>query len=480
MSRERVLIVDDIEAMREQYAYDLTRIGGYETLTAGGGREALEALEHDIVDCVVLDLEMPGMDGFSVLRTLREHGNTVPVVVYTGTGDFDRCVRAVKLGAFGFIDKGESVERLTQEIASALDRSRLRRRVAALEAHLDNETPLLGESHVMKKLRDEVAKLAQIPSPVLIVGESGSGKELVAHELHRAGPRAGKDWVVLNCAALPETLVESELFGHERGAFTGADRTRRGAFESAHQGTLFLDEIGELPKETQAKLLRVLETGTVQRVGATGEVAIDVRVVAATHRDLERLVEDGHFRKDLLYRLNVHVLHVPPLRERLSDVPLLAARLTDVICQRFGIPPRPFTEDALETLSQCEWRQNNVRELRNALEKTVFNAWEAEEIDLEHLPEGVKSAHGRRHGAVSGGSSRIGRAGFAGGASATYVARAEAGRREGNRLGRPRAQRLAHLEHRERTRPGGSLQPSQDHAPARNQAVTATRHDQPS
>ncbi|HEX7121172.1 MAG TPA: sigma-54 dependent transcriptional regulator [Gemmatimonadaceae bacterium] len=380
-----VLIVDDVAAMAEQYAYDLRRLGGFETLVARSGRAALETLAVEQVDCVVLDLEMPDIDGFGVLRAMRERGIEVPVIVYTGTGNFDRCVEAMRLGAYTFIDKADPVERVAREIERAIERRLLVAEVAALRRYAGEETALLGGSEPMRRLRDAIARVAPIPSPVLIHGESGSGKELVARELHRLSGRAGEPFVAVNCAALPETLVESELFGHERGAFTGAHATRKGAFESAGKGTLFLDEIGELPAAMQAKLLRVLEERKLTRIGATRLIDVPARVVAATHRDLEAEVAAGRFRQDLLFRLNVHVLHVPPLRDRLSDLPELANHLVASICAQLGLPRRRLSADALELLSAYDWRKNNVRELRNVIERMVIAA-DGEVIEAEHVP----------------------------------------------------------------------------------------------
>ena len=307
----QVLVVDDVPAMAEQYAYDLKRVGGYHTIVAAGGDQALDVLAREPIDCVVLDLEMPGTDGFEVLRRLQQRGIDTPVIVYTGTGSYDRCVQAVRLGAYGFVDKAEPIERVVQEIENAVSRGRLVKELRTLRSRFDGETPLIGDSAPMRSLREAIARVAPIPSSVLIVGESGTGKELVARELHRRGPGAKTPLVAVNSAALPEQLVESELFGHERGAFTGADRLRRGAFENAGTGTLFLDEVGELPLPAQAKLLRVLEERKVMRVGGDRAIQVTARVVAATNRDLEREVEAGRFRQDLYYRLNVHTLRVP-------------------------------------------------------------------------------------------------------------------------------------------------------------------------
>ncbi len=384
-----ILVVDDVAALADQYAYDLKRIAGHDVSVATSGADALARLEGgNGIDCVILDLEMPGMDGFEVLRTLRHRGSEVPVIVYTGTGNFDRCIEAVRLGAAGFIDKAEPMERVAQEVEHAIERYRLRREVFALQQRL-GESTLLGRSAAMDRLRGAIERVAPIPSAALIVGESGTGKELVARELHRLSANPGGPFVAINAAALPENLVESELFGHEKGAFTGATGMRKGAFESAEHGTLFLDEIGELPAAVQPKLLRVLEQRTVTRLGSSRTVPVNARVVAATLRDLDQLVQEGRFREDLLYRLNVHVLRVPPLRERREDIPQLAELFVEQTCARFGVLPRQLAPDAREALVQYDWRRNNVRELRNVIERSVVAA-DGEVIRREHLPAEVR------------------------------------------------------------------------------------------
>ena len=367
-----VLVVDDVPAMAEQYGYDLKRVGGYETVVANGGDAALDVLEREPVDCVVLDLEMPGTDGFEVLRLLKQRGIATPVIVYTGTGSYDRCVQAVRLGAHGFIDKSERIERVVQEIENAVSRGHLVTELRSLRSRLDDETSLIGDSAPMRELREAIARVAPISSSVLIVGESGSGKELVARELHRLGPGVKAPLVAVNSAALPEQLVESELFGHERGAFTGADRLRKGAFENAGDGTLFLDEVGELSPAAQAKLLRVLEDRQVTRLGGSRTIPIKARIVTATNRDLEHTVEAGRFRQDLYYRLNVHVLRVPPLRERLSDLPALIEHLLRVIATQCRARPKTIAPEAVELLMAYDWAKNNVRELRNCLERMMI------------------------------------------------------------------------------------------------------------
>ena len=367
----QVLVVDDVPAMAEQYAYDLKRVGRYQTIVAASGDQAIDILAREPIDCVVLDLEMPGTDGFEVLRRLQQRGSDTPVIVYTGTGSYDRCVQAVRLGAYGFVDKAEPIERVVQEIENAVSRGRLVKELRTLRSRFDGETPLIGSSAPMRSLGEAIARVAPIPSAVLIVGESGTGKELVARELHRRGPGEKTPLVAVNSAALPEQLVESELFGHERGAFTGADRVRKGAFENAGGGTLFLDEVGELPLAAQAKLLRVLEERKVMRVGGDRAIQVTARVIAATNRDLEQAVADGKFREDLFYRLSVFPIEVPPLRERGDDVIQIASHFLERTCQDFGHRPLTLSKQQAALLKRYDW-PGNIRELKNVIERAVI------------------------------------------------------------------------------------------------------------
>src|SRR5437016_1009638 len=283
-----VLIVDDIPAMAEQYAYDLQRLPGYEATVAKGGGAALASGTRGSVECVIHELERPGMDGFEVLRSIERLGLRMPVIVYTVSGDYDRCAEAIRLGAYSFIDKAEPMERVAQEVENAIDRRRLSEQVTLLRRGFGLESPLVGLSPALAKLKEAIVRIAPVPSTALIVGESGTGKELVARELHRLGANPKGPFVAINSAALPHELVESELFGHERGAFTGANATRKGAFESASGGPLFPDGIGDLPPAAQAKLLRVLEERKVTGLGGTKTIDVNTRVVAATHRDLDK------------------------------------------------------------------------------------------------------------------------------------------------------------------------------------------------
>jgi two-component system nitrogen regulation response regulator NtrX len=388
-----VLVVDDVPALAEQYAYDLRRVGAYETRVATGGKEALDVIASEAVDCVILDLEMPGVDGFEVLRALKRENLQIPVIVYTGTGNYDRCVKAIKLGAYSFIDKAESMERVAHEVENALERARLAVEIGALKRDLGRDTTLVGSSGPMRKLKEDIARVARIPSPVLIVGESGTGKELVARELHRLAFDSSRPFVAINSAALPEHLIESELFGHERGAFTGANRTHKGAFELADGGTLFLDEIGELPPSAQAKLLRVIEERQVTRLGGERTVKVEARVVAATHRNIDAEVEAGRFRQDLYYRLNVHIIRVPALRDRRSDIPELAGHFLAATCARFGTRGKRLGPEALELLMAYDWKRNNVRELRNIIERMVI-ATDGDFLRAEDVPVEVAGAVG--------------------------------------------------------------------------------------
>ena len=381
---KRILIVDDVAAMREQYAYDLKRLGGYDTLAAEAGDEALQILRAEPVHCVVLDLEMPRVDGFEVLRTLQHEGSEVPVIVYTGTGDIQRAVRAMQLGARGFVEKRDPIERLLLEIDRALESERLDGELRRSRARAGEDGSMVGDSPPMLALKESISRLAPIPSTVLITGDSGTGKELVARELHRQSGRKGS-CLAVNCAAFPDQTLEDELFGHVKGAFTGADHPRKGAFEEAHGGTLFLDEIGELPAPAQAKLLRVLEEKQILRLGSSKPLTVDVRVLAATHRDLPADVEAGRFRRDLLYRLKVHGLVVPPLRERIEDLPAIAAKLLERTCREFGIRVPTLEPAALKALKAHDWRQNNVRELRNVLEQMLIAA-QGRALGADHLP----------------------------------------------------------------------------------------------
>ena len=378
----KVLLVDDERNLRGTLARAL-KLEGYATLEAEDGEQALQRLAEEPVDAVLLDLQMPGRDGFSVLETLRERGTDVPVIVLTAHGTIEKAVRAVQLGAADFVEKPPSTERLLVALENALRRSRLQadnRRLAA-EAGLTDE--ILGTSAPMRQLAETVRRVAPTLAPVLLLGENGVGKELVARAIHAGSPRRERSLVTLNCAAIPDTLFESELFGHARGAFTGATEARRGKFQEADGGTIFLDEVGEIPLALQPKLLRALESGDVERVGGRGPERVDVRIVAATNRDLEAEVAAGRFRQDLYFRLLVVPVRVPPLRERREDVALLARHFLAEACRKNRIRSKMLSDAALDVLSKHAW-PGNVRELRNAMERVAILVTEPA-IEPRHL-----------------------------------------------------------------------------------------------
>jgi DNA-binding NtrC family response regulator len=365
-----ILIVDDEKNMRATLGRGL-RLEGYDTLEAGDGEQALRRVESEAVDLILLDLQMPVIDGFEFLERLRAAGRTLPVVVLTAHGSIDRAVRAVRLGAHDFIEKPPAMERILLTVANALGHSHLQHenRRLAEEAGLGGE--ILGESAVMRELGETMRRVAPTEAGVLLLGENGTGKELVARALHDASPRHDRPLVTVNCAAIPATLFESELFGHARGAFTGATEARRGKFQQAHGGTLFLDEVGEVPPALQPKMLRALESGDVERVGGRGPEKVDVRVIAATNRDLEAEVAAGRFRQDLFYRLLVVPIRIPPLRHRRDDIPLLARHFLAAACRRNRVRGKELAADALGALDRYSW-PGNVRELRNAMERAAI------------------------------------------------------------------------------------------------------------
>jgi two-component system nitrogen regulation response regulator NtrX len=368
-TRTSILVVDDEPAIRESLRMIL-EFEGFEVAEARHGAEALALMAERQPDAVILDVKLPEIDGLGVLLAMRERGLELPVVVISGHGDMSTAVEAARRGAFDFLEKPLQRDRLLITLRNALEAGRLRRENLAQRQEPDE---MVGDSAPMRRLRSTIERAAPTTSTVLITGESGTGKELVARAIHRASPRAARPYVQVNCAAIPEELIESELFGHEKGSFTGAVRKQIGKFLAAHGGTIFLDEIGDMSARTQAKVLRVLQSGEVEPVGAEKVVRVDVRVVAATNRDLERDIADGRFREDLYYRLNVIPLRTPPLRERAADIPALV----DYFARRFGVAlpgrARRFDREAVEQLQALPWR-GNVRELRNFVERLMVLA----------------------------------------------------------------------------------------------------------
>jgi two-component system nitrogen regulation response regulator NtrX len=376
-----ILIVDDHRAVREELAFALG-YDGWRTLEAADGPSGLQLARQDEVDLVLLDVKLPGMDGLEVLTHLKEARPDVPVVMISGHGDLDTAVIAVKKGAYDFLQKPFAADRVVLSIRNALGAARLQRENAVLRAESDHT--LLGASAVLEQVRAMIAKVAPTDVPVLITGDNGTGKELVARQLHGQSRRAARPFVAINCASIPEDLVESELFGHEKGAFTGAVAARAGSFEQADGGTLFLDEVGDMPLPMQAKLLRALQERTVQRLGAQQTRTVDVRVVAATNQDLGALVEAKAFREDLFYRLHVVRVHLPPLRERREDIAGLAHHFLQAAAARNALPPRKLSKKAVAWLETQPW-PGNVRQLKNVIEgaAVLAEAADVEPADLQ-------------------------------------------------------------------------------------------------
>jgi len=361
----QVLLVDD-EANIRRMLGALLRDEGLTVAEAPNGNAALLLVDQADPDVILLDLLMPpGPDGLETLARLRERGRLTPVIMMSGKAQLTDAVRAVKLGAFQFLEKPLTPEAVLVTVRAALELDRTRAQNRALQAELARRASLIGDSPAMQQVRGLIERVGPTEARVLVTGESGTGKELVAAAVHAASRRARRAFVTVNCAAIPRDLVESEMFGHERGAFTGATERRLGRFELAHEGTLFLDEIGDLSAEAQAKLLRTLETGELQRIGAETSLRTDVRVVSATNRRLEDEVSAGNFREDLFFRLNVFPISIPPLRERLEDLPALVAHLAERVRPRQAVT---FTPAAFEALGSYSW-PGNVRELANLIER---------------------------------------------------------------------------------------------------------------
>jgi two-component system nitrogen regulation response regulator NtrX len=384
-----VLVVDDEAGVRGSLA-GILGDEGYQVEAVGSGEAALRALEARRFDLVLLDVWLPGQDGLEVLSRIRERDAELPVVVISGHGTIETAVKAVRLGAQDFVEKPLSLEKTLLAVRNALRQQRLESEVRQLRERLDERYVMIGASPAVERLRAEIAQAAPSNGRVLIYGENGTGKELVARQVHAQSHRARGPFVEVNCAAIPEELIESELFGHARGAFTGALAARKGKFELADGGTLFLDEIGDMSLKTQAKVLRALQEQHIEPVGGAGGVDVDVRVIAATNKDLEAEIRAGRFREDLYFRLNVIPFHVPPLRERREDVPLLARHFLRLLSAEHGRRAREIADDALDALAALTW-PGNVRELRNILERLVIMT-PGERIERRHLPASLFGA----------------------------------------------------------------------------------------
>ncbi|MBA4377812.1 MAG: DNA-binding response regulator [Gemmatimonas sp.] len=386
-----ILVVDDEPELCQALGRLLGR-NGYRTLTAGNGEEALEILRQEPVPLVLTDLMMPRLNGVDLLKAVKIIAPATEVVIVTGHGTIETAVEAMKMGAYDFIEKPFSASLTLNVVRKALEKQQLiaeNRELRRMLTEGSGSGDIVGQSEVMRRVLETVRQVAPSKATVLLTGESGTGKEIVASALHRWSDRAGRPLIKVSCAAIPETLLESELFGYEKGAFTGATGRRRGRFEAAHGGTLFLDEVGELPMSVQIKLLRVLQDATFERLGSNDPIEVDVRLVAATNADLEGLVARGLFREDLYYRLNVINIELPPLRARTGDVVLLAGFFLKIACEKNGKKVDGFTRAALDSLQRYAW-PGNVRELENCVERAVVLTKDGL-IDVDVLPQAVRA-----------------------------------------------------------------------------------------
>jgi two-component system nitrogen regulation response regulator NtrX len=381
-----ILIVDDEAGIRQSLT-SILRDEGYRVEAVATGEECLTALKKSPYDLVLLDVWLPGFDGLETLRRLRESGNGPMVVMISGHGNIETAVRSTKLGAFDFVEKPLSLEKTIVVVKNALEQLRLEQENRRLRAELERRFRIIGDSIPMKALRQQIALTAPTNGRVLIYGESGTGKELVAHALHLASSRSAMPFVEVNCAAIPEELIESELFGHLKGSFTGASEDKVGKFQKADGGTLFLDEVGDMSLKTQSKVLRVLEEQRFEPVGSNKPATVDVRVIAATNKKLEDEIAKGGFREDLFYRLNVIPFYVPALRERTEDVPSLARHFLAEYGEAYGRRPKEIGEAAMDVLLRYPW-PGNVRELKNLVERLVIMC-PSDRIEPHHLPPEV-------------------------------------------------------------------------------------------
>ena len=380
---EHLLIVDDEASIRESLQ-GILEDEGYQVATSPSGEDCLELLRKTSFDVVVLDVWLPGMDGLETLEKIRALDDPPEVIMISGHGTIETAVRATKLGAYDFAEKPLSLEKTLILIKNAIETRRLRHENRDLRKQLQTKSVIVGDSIPMKALRQQIALMAPTNGRVLIYGESGTGKELVAHAIHVQSLRRDEMFVEVNCAAIPEDLIESELFGHRKASFPGATADKEGKFQKADRGTLFLDEIGDMSLKTQSKVLRTLEQQRFTPVGSDDPITVDVRVIASTNKDLEEEIAKGNFREDLFYRLNVIPFVVPPLRERKEDIPLFARYFLKEFASAYGRRPREITDDAIEVLMRYAW-PGNVRELRNLIERIVILNPQSR-IDARHIP----------------------------------------------------------------------------------------------
>ena len=365
-----VLIVDDEDGIRETLS-GIFEDEGCDVLTSGTGEEAIEVIKEQLPDLILLDIWLPGIDGIQTLKEIKAFKPELPVIMISGHGNIELAVKATKMGAYDFLEKPISLERVLLASKRALERKTLEMEYKALKQDLTKKYRLVGSSQSMTFLKEQITMAAQSNSRVLILGESGSGKELVARMLHDKSKRAEKPFIEVNCAAIPQELIESELFGHEKGSFTGAFERKKGKFELADEGTLFLDEVGDMSLSAQSKVLRIIETQEFQRVGGSKNIKVDVRIITATNKDLKEEVRKVTFREDLLYRLNVIPIVVPSLREKKADIRELVEYFLEYFAAEYGQRPKKITSESLKTLEAYDW-PGNIRELRNVIERLVI------------------------------------------------------------------------------------------------------------
>jgi len=400
-NKPRVLVADDEADIRASLKMIL-EYEGLQMIEAASGPEALQKARNEEPDAVLLDIKMPRMDGIEVLAELAKTDPDLPVVMISGHGTIATAVEATKLGAFDFMEKPLERDRVLLVLRNALEKRRLQQTVQEYRLSFEERYRLIGRSTALNEVQEAVARIAPAKASVLITGESGTGKELLARAIHRNSPRSEKPFVKVNCAAIPEELIESELFGHVKGSFTGATRDQVGKFVRADGGTIFLDEVGDMSLKTQAKVLRVLQDGDVEPVGAARTLTVDVRVVAATNKDLPEEIERGTFREDLYFRLNVVPLHLPPLRDRRDDIEPLVLYFTEAYCRENNYRKKSFGNAALEAVKRLPWR-GNVRELQNAVERLIIMT-RGDTIEAEDLPAGLGMALGEKQTAAPEGS----------------------------------------------------------------------------
>ncbi len=382
-AKAKVLIVDDEKSILETLT-GIIEDEGHEVITASSGEKALTLFSESSPDIVLMDVWMPGMDGIETLKSMKEKNRDACVIMISGHSTIDTAVHAIKLGAYDFMEKPLALEKVTILVSRALEKQRLEKENIALKTSISLQWEIIGANPGIISLQDKIQKAAISQGRVIIFGESGTGKELVARALHNSSDRKDRNFIEVNCAAIPHELIESELFGHEKGSFTGAFESKKGKFELADEGTLFLDEIGDMSLATQAKLLRVLETQEFQRVGGSKKIKVDVRIIAATNKNLEEEIKKMNFREDLFFRLNVIPIYVPSLRERKDDIPLLVEHFLNIFAQQYGQKIKKISKTTLEALISYDW-PGNVRELKNTIERFVIMN-PSDVIDIKEIP----------------------------------------------------------------------------------------------